>query len=876
MTVDDSPKIRLHVLGPVRVERPSETSTVRLLTQPRRVAVLVYLALARPRGLHARDTLISLFWPESDDASGRHALRNALHAIRQALGESVIVTAGDGLVGLDAARVDCDALRVEAFIASGNLEAAVEHYCGELLRGFHVSDAREFDHWLDAERRRLHEMVLAAAWSLVDTHRKRGAPDRAFEIARRAVGLSPDDEAGLVRLLEVARDGGDRAAALRAYDDFANRQRRELDTEPSAETRRLVRVLQDTAPALGARPVATTVDGTPRAWAPGVSEGTGPHVMRGKRMDRRVVMLGFGVAVLLAGAFAMSRTGQSSTSTGTAPAVFGLGTATQMTTDEGLEIQPAISPDGSWIAYAAGNSVTMRIFFRALGGGSAIPITNDSSALEAAPRWSPDGTKMLYLSNGSVRIGPAFGGTALTVVAAATGDSVTSATWSPDGKQIAFTRHGTLFVRSLDGGAPRPIATDVEPHSCTWSPTGALIACASGNVVYAHSSTFGNLAPSSIIVFPVAGGAPHPITDRKALNQSPEWSADGRTLYFVSDRLGTRDVYAVAIDAEGDALGEPRRVTTGLNVHSMVLSRDGLKLLYSVYTERANVWSIPISTRPTTAAPLEPVTSGNQIIEAMRVTRDGRWLLYDSNKGGTAEIYRVRLPHGEPVPLTHDGHNNFRPDLSPDGTEVAYHSWKTGSRDIVILRLSDGRVQPVTSTPRHEAGAIWSPDGRMIAFSDVAQASGQPLFVVRRDTAGAWGTPRPLGKGSYGAADWSPSSRHLAVVADGGLAIVDVQTGRRTVLRDPPRPDTDDRPLEQVVWSGDGRTLYLKSHDGLGRATFWSMSASGGRLRRLATLDDRTRPSNRPDFGTDGRRLYFAVQDRQSDVWIADVVRPAR
>ena len=100
-------------------------------------------------------------------------------------------------------------------------------------------------------------------------------------------------------------------------------------------------------------------------------------------------------------------------------------------------------------------------------------------------------------------------------------------------------------------------------------------------------------------------------------------------------------------------------------------------------------------------------------------------------------------------------------------------------------RASDRRVQQVTSTPRGQAGPIWSPDGRMIAFSDVAQAAGQPLCVVRRDTAGAWGTPAALGQRSYGATDRSPDSRRLAVVTAGGVDIVDVQSGKRTVIRPP-------------------------------------------------------------------------------------------
>ena len=94
----------LRVLGPVTV-RADAASTSRL-TQPRHLALLCYLLLARPRGLHARDALIALLWPELDDRRGRQALRNALHGIRRALGPLAILSVGEGLVGVDPAQAE--------------------------------------------------------------------------------------------------------------------------------------------------------------------------------------------------------------------------------------------------------------------------------------------------------------------------------------------------------------------------------------------------------------------------------------------------------------------------------------------------------------------------------------------------------------------------------------------------------------------------------------------------------------------------------------------------------------------------------------------------------------------------------------------------
>ena len=78
---------------------------------------------------------------------------------------------------------------------------------------------------------------------------------------------------------------------------------------------------------------------------------------------------------------------------------------------------------------------------------------------------------------------------------------------------------------------------------------------------------------------------------------------------------------------------------------------------------------------------------------------------------------------------------------------------------------------------------------------------------------------------------------------------------------------------ELAIFSANGRELYFKSHDARGRASFWSMPATGGRPRLLVRFDDPARASNRFEFASDGRRFYFTVEDRQSDIWVAEAIR---
>ena len=77
--------IRLRTLGQLDLDGPGEQALRGALAQPRRAALLVYLALATPRGHHRRDALLALFWPESDVERARNALNQAVHFLRLAL-----------------------------------------------------------------------------------------------------------------------------------------------------------------------------------------------------------------------------------------------------------------------------------------------------------------------------------------------------------------------------------------------------------------------------------------------------------------------------------------------------------------------------------------------------------------------------------------------------------------------------------------------------------------------------------------------------------------------------------------------------------------------------------------------------------------------
>jgi hypothetical protein len=77
--------------------------------------------------------------------------------------------------------------------------------------------------------------------------------------------------------------------------------------------------------------------------------------------------------------------------------------------------------------------------------------------------------------------------------------------------------------------------------------------------------------------------------------------------------------------------------------------------------------------------------------------------------------------------------------------------------------------------------------------------------------------------------------------------------------------------VESVAASDDGRTVYFKSHDSDGRASIWRVPVGGGRPQLVVRFTDPTRESSRADFAAGAGRFFFTLEDRQSDIWIAEI-----
>jgi len=237
------PSISLSLLGRVDLRAPDPDAAQVLLARPKIIALLACLSIPEVGQYVRRERLVGFLWSELEQDRARAALRKAIHAVRSGLGPSAVLTRGDEDLALSS-DVECDAAAFVSAIDAGRLTTAVELYRGEFMPGFHLAGCWEFDSWMENERSALAERAAAAAWALAQRYEDDNRLSDAGVLARRAARFSVFDERALRRALRMLDRIGDRAGALRLFDDFARKLRAEMEVEPSHETLELVQQLR--------------------------------------------------------------------------------------------------------------------------------------------------------------------------------------------------------------------------------------------------------------------------------------------------------------------------------------------------------------------------------------------------------------------------------------------------------------------------------------------------------------------------------------------------------------------------------------------------------------------------------------------------------
>lgn len=210
------------------------------LSSPKRTALLVYLATARPRGFRQRDELVEIFWPDLPERNARRALNQSIYVLRSTIGDAAIVNRGGGEVGLDPSLVWCDATAFDMAVSGSARREALELYGGEFLKAFHLSGSRSFERWLDTQREHYRTRAIDAATGLAAEERDRGNVFEAVRYCRAALEWAPYDERLLRQLLRLLVDRGDAVGAARELERFAERLGSDLGLEVSPETRTLL------------------------------------------------------------------------------------------------------------------------------------------------------------------------------------------------------------------------------------------------------------------------------------------------------------------------------------------------------------------------------------------------------------------------------------------------------------------------------------------------------------------------------------------------------------------------------------------------------------------------------------------------------------
>ena len=268
--------IELRLLGPQSIRRSDGREFGKLPAQPKRFALLAFLALENG-SLQRRDAIAAMFWGDSDQQAARRALRNTLFNLREALGDGVITTQGDELLGVDPSMITTDVARLHEAFAAGRYEETADLYRGELLSGIHFPNAGDaFEEWLSSQRRTTIDTVLAAMRALADRATAASDAGKAAYWAARALALVPGDELLLRHAMLMLDASGDRGGALRRHEEYSKRLAAEYRAHPSAETEELAKRIRDGArsPRRVEPPRRDAV--APASIAPGNEESAAP------------------------------------------------------------------------------------------------------------------------------------------------------------------------------------------------------------------------------------------------------------------------------------------------------------------------------------------------------------------------------------------------------------------------------------------------------------------------------------------------------------------------------------------------------------------------------------------------------------------------
>ena len=249
------PRLALTLFGSPRIELDQRPITV---DTRKAIALLAYLALARQP--HSRDALAALLWPEYDQSHAYAALRRTLSALNKALGGYGLAIERETIGLDDQADIWIDAEQFQNRLAEcrahdhaenevcarcvAPLTQAVDLCREDFLAGFSLRDSAAFDDWSFFQTEQLRRELVGALDRLVQQLNAQHNYAAALAHARRWIAIDPLHEPAHRELMKLYALTGQRAAALRQYQECARVLRQELGVEPLAETTQLVEAIK--------------------------------------------------------------------------------------------------------------------------------------------------------------------------------------------------------------------------------------------------------------------------------------------------------------------------------------------------------------------------------------------------------------------------------------------------------------------------------------------------------------------------------------------------------------------------------------------------------------------------------------------------------
>ena len=534
----------------------------------------------------------------------------------------------------------------------------------------------------------------------------------------------------------------------------------------------------------------------------------------------------------------------------------------QVTASLGFDADPAISPDGRFIAWSSDRTGQAEIYRRRLETSAPEQRLTADGMENVEPAWSPDGTRIAFHSRvkRGIWVVAAGGGTPARVA-----DFGARPAWSPDGRRIAFGASGRVMAARTqiwtvapDGTGLTPLTTAGRPEGVhqlpAWSSDGSHLAFVAG--VPGHATLW---------VQRLADGRLTHVRDAPMI-PSLAFSADDRAIFWAeASPAGHGRVWRRALDlSAGRAAGDVVEDETSRGVAVAGLSIVGRRMAYVATRLETNLWTLPVGRAGRPGAP-RPLTRSTYRSTFPVFSPDGSRIAFQLKRPNSdTEVWTIAASGGEPKPLVSGNPRGFFPNWLPGGDRVLAVERADGRARFAYLNLRSGRRDVVRALDREQHPRL-SPDGRSIAFHAPVDGTLQ-VFVASVES----GRSRQL---TFSPADtaypsWSPDSTRLAVEVRRGE---DVHIALVSAAGGPAETITSGRGLHWPhAWAPDNdRIAFAGERDG--RWELYAISASTRRLEQLTSFDSPNGYVRYPAWSPEGTSIAFERATVRGNVWLATV-----